>query len=82
MADPITQDGLRTRFHELGAQRTQILDASIPLREQRDAYQQEADAQIKLMNEQIKSMEMGLYEIDRERGLIAKALGGKTGEPT
>lgn len=80
--DKMSDDDRRARFHELGAQRAHILAASVPLREQRDAITQAADKQAAELNAAITDAERGLFEIDMERGSLARALGGKTGEPT
>jgi len=68
------------RFHELGAKRSGIIAKSDPLRERRDAVYAEHEAQIRAINAEIKAAEAGLYEIDVERGMIARALNGKTGK--
>lgn len=73
-------ENLRARFAELGEQRDAMLVASGPLREQRDAIAQTAQAQIVGLDSQIRAAEDGLFDIDQERALIARALGGKTGE--
>lgn len=73
-------ENLRARFVELGDQRDAMLIASGPLREQRDAIAQTAQAQIVDLDRQIRAAEDGLFDIDQERALIARALGGKTGE--
>ena len=81
------EDDMRVRFHELGAQRDQKLAVSGPLRAQRDLLIAEHEATITALNAQIKEAEAGLYEIDTERGRIARFLvdpkTGKanTGEP-
>lgn len=76
--DPAT---LRARFHQLGAERAARLAASAPLREARDAFVNEARAKEAAMNAAIAEAEAGLFQSDQERGMIARALGGRTGEP-
>ena len=76
MFDP---DTMRRRFQELGQKREAIVGKSGPLRAQRDALIAAHEAQIKPLEAQIKAAEAGLFEIDRERGIIARALNGKTG---
>ena len=75
-----TPTNLRSRFAELTQQREDIIAASGPLREQRDALVQQASQQIQALDADIKTAEAGLAEIDQERAMIARALGGKTGE--
>jgi uncharacterized coiled-coil DUF342 family protein len=77
-------DNMRARFHELGRKRAAILARTMPLREQRDAIVQEADAKAKALATQFLAIEKdeGLYDIDMERGMLARALNGKTGAPT
>jgi uncharacterized coiled-coil DUF342 family protein len=77
-------DALRKRFHELGKEREKIVAAAQPLREQRDVMHRQIDeirTAMRPLNEQIKAVEAPLYDVDVERGAIAKALGGKTGTP-
>jgi hypothetical protein len=76
MFDP---DSMRKRFHELGAKRDAIMAVSSPLREKRDALAAKMDAELKELATAIKAAEVGLFEIDQERGSIAKFLNGKTG---
>lgn len=76
MFDP---DTLRKRFHELNARRDAILAVAMPLRAARDAFSAEADAKLAAMKADILKAEAGLFEIDQERAVISRALGGKTG---
>lgn len=75
---------MRKRFHELGKKRDGILAKTMPLRAQRDKVVQEADAKAKALAAQYLKIEKdeGLYDIEMERGALARALGGKTGTPT
>lgn len=76
-------DNMRKRFHELGAKRESILARTMPLRAQRDAIVQAAESKAKALADQFKQIEKdeGLYDLDMERGMLARALGGKTGNP-
>jgi uncharacterized coiled-coil DUF342 family protein len=74
-----TPEKMRARFAELGQQRDDILARSTPLREARDAFANEAREKEQAMNDKIRKAETKLLEIDQERALIARALGGKTG---
>ena len=74
-----TEEAMRARFHELGALSDEKLAVSTPLREQRDAIVQAAREQEDALNAQIAEAEEGLFDIDMERGALARALKGKTG---
>ncbi|WP_267396542.1 MULTISPECIES: hypothetical protein [unclassified Sphingomonas] len=75
----LTPENLRARFAELGEQRDAMLVASGPLREQRDEIAREAQARIAGLDTEIRAAELGMFDLDQERALIARALGGKTG---
>lgn len=77
----LSPENLRARFAMLGEQREAMLAASSPLREQRDTIARTLQAQIADLDVQIRAAEDGLFDVDQERALIARALGGKTGEP-
>lgn len=70
---------MQDRFHALTDKRNDIAMRSAPLRARRDAAVAEHDAIVRPLENEIKAIEADLFEIDRERGLIARALGGKTG---
>lgn len=74
-------ENMRKRFHELRRKREAILARTMPLREQRDKILQEADKVAKALADQYKQIEKDedLFGIDTERGMLARALGGKTG---
>lgn len=76
-------ENMRNRFHELGKKREAILAKTTPLRAQRDKIVQDADVKAKALADQFKKLEKdgGLFDIDMERAIIARALGGKTGKP-
>ncbi len=77
----LNPESLRARFALLGEQRDGMIAMSAPLRDQRDAIARDAQAEIKALDEQIENAEAGLFDLDQERALIARALGGKTGLP-
>ena len=80
MTNPYDPEVMRARFHELGAQREQILSTSP--RNERDARVDElTEAQQRDFAARIKEHEAELYDIDVERAFIARGLGGKTGAP-
>jgi uncharacterized coiled-coil DUF342 family protein len=76
-------ENMRKRFHELGKKRAAILAKTMPLREKRDKILQKAEAEAKALADQFKKIEADekLFELDQERAVIARALGGKTGKP-
>lgn len=76
--DPTT---LRARFAELSTQRETIVAAAAPLREKRDALVNKAREDEKAINAEIRKAEAGLFELDQERAMISRALGGKTSDP-
>ena len=82
MVDMSSRVSIKARFHELGAQREAKLVASAPLRAKRDIMVAKHKMDEEALNEQIRLKEVGLYEIDIERGMLARAVGGQTGEPT
>ena len=80
--DPVA---MRARFHELGKQKQAIHEQAAP---HRKAYEQ-SRAQIDALRDlaethaaQARQIEAPLFDIDQERGNLALALNGKTGEPT
>jgi len=80
MLDMMNPSALRSRFAELGEQRDAVLAVSAPLREDRDAIAQTAAARMATLDETIMTAESGMFDIDQERAMIARALGGRTGE--
>ena len=75
------KETMRARFHDLGAKREKVLATLDPIKAKREALIADHEAQVRPLEQQIRDISAGLYEIDVERGLIAKALQGKTGAP-
>lgn len=79
-----TQDEMRAKFHALGRQRIEILAKSTQVRAE---YDQLRDQECKLreqmrpVSDKLRELEAPLFDIDNERGMISRALNGKTGEP-
>lgn len=71
----------RKRFATLGKQRDAILAKSGPLRAARDTLVAASQPKERALHKQIVAAEQGLYDIDMERGALARALKGKTSEP-
>jgi len=77
-----TEDTMRKRFWDLAAERERILAMSAGARSQREALQTEIAQREKAMeplNASIREIERPLYDIDQERAMLARALGGRTG---
>lgn len=77
-ADP---KSLRKRFHELSAQVAKIEAKLAPLFEELSAAldgPQDKEAEIR---SRIVKVREGMYEMEMERAALARALGGKTGDP-
>jgi len=85
MTDAVfTDEALRARFHALTARRDEILGASMPLREARDAEINPLLEEVRVRREhydaQIRELEAGLFDLDQERANLVRALKGQTGE--
>jgi len=75
----ISDDEARKLFADLTEQREAILEKSAPLRAARDKFANEAREKELAMNAEIKAVEEGLGQIDRQRGRLVRLLAGKTG---
>lgn len=78
------QATMQARFHELGRQREAILAQSAPQRAALDATRAQIAAlelQAAPLLAAISQVEAPLFDLDQERAIIARALGGKTGAP-
>ncbi len=71
----MTPDEMRKRFHDLGKQREAIMVKVKPLQDERDKLRAQRDA----FDAQLRAMHARLFDIDMERGALARALNGKTG---
>ena len=74
-------DRMRARFAELARLAAGKRAKAAPLREERDAFVQGNEAKEARMNAAIAKAEEGLFELDQEAAMIARALGGRTGRP-
>ena len=77
----LSPETLRKRFHELTARAEKIRAKADPLRGKRDALLGKHGAEIDPLNAKIRKAEDGLFEIEQERAMIARALAGKVGAP-
>jgi uncharacterized coiled-coil DUF342 family protein len=72
-----TEDLLRQQFNALCAQRDAIIAQAAPLREQRAQILNDARAQEKLLNKDIRVIEKDLFQTMIELGQLTRALGGR-----
>lgn len=72
-----TQELLRQQFDELTAKRKTIIEASTPLREQRDKIKNDALAAAAQVTAQIAEVEKDLSTINTDLGRLSRALGGR-----
>lgn len=75
---------MQKRFHAARAERDNRRSAQAPLRAQIDAIraQQNAlDEQLTPLKAKLRESDMPIVGLEREMGLIAKSLNGKTGTP-
>ena len=68
---------LRKELDLLDGLRAKILACSAPLRAERDRIVNEARAKENELNARIKEIEADLFQIDTDRALLARALGGR-----
>lgn len=76
-------EGLKQRFHSLGAEREAILSRSAPANAVRDAVRErtaELETIDRALTAEIRRIEAPLFDIDVTRGAMVRALKGKTGE--
>jgi hypothetical protein len=76
----LTPEKLRKRFHELTARMEKARSISGPIRTRRDALAAKHAAEVGKLNAKIREAEDGLYELEMERAMIARALKN-VGEP-
>jgi len=75
-------DVMRKRFWDLANARDGILSQSSAPRQEREELQaQIADLERRMapLNQRIREIEAPLYDINQERAMLARALGGATG---
>jgi hypothetical protein len=67
---------MQARFAELEAKKAEIHAKADPIRAQRDEMVKAHEAARAVLDAQLAEAQKGLGEIDDERGLLAKVLGG------
>ena len=75
---------MRRKFHELGREKEKLLADMAPLQQEYDQLRAQENAigeKIKPVAKQLKEAKAPLFDIDMERGRLARALDGKTGRP-
>ncbi len=75
-------DQMRARFHQAGREKDGILAQTAAQRAEADALTAQADAiyaKAKEILAMVKETEAPIYDLDNERGRLARALAGKTG---
>ena len=77
MSAKFTKENLIARRDELAAEIKAIEEISGPKREARDKLVRESDEAIKALNDEIRKIEVGLFDLKNEAGTIARALGGR-----
>ena len=76
-----TEDTLRARFKAACAERDAILAKSMPLREKRDGIlrkAQDIEKKAEAVAVEIRTAEVGLYDLNNEIATISRALKGQT----
>jgi hypothetical protein len=71
---------MRARFHDLTAKDAKIRAKADPLREARDKVAARHAKEIAVHNKKVRAAEEGLFDIEQERAMLARALGGRVGE--
>lgn len=77
-------DAMRARFWEASAQRDAMRREMAPLQKRRDVLAGKIAAleeDIRPVNQELKAAVAPIAEFDNEIAALARALGGKTGEP-
>jgi hypothetical protein len=72
---------MRARFYQLKAQVAAIEAEAKPLRDEYDKLSQDSAARLKALADRFKPIEAPLFGMKNELGMLARALGGKTGKP-
>lgn len=78
-ASPYTEEGMRNRFWEIDAIRTEKLKVLDAKRDERDKHNAKFEEKSRQMHDEIKQLNAELAPLDDERSRLSKALGGKTG---
>jgi|SRR5262245_5378817 len=72
---------MRGRFHQLGAEREAAVAKLENLWTSREQLLAQIAPKMAIIEQEIERIRAPLYDIDRERGALVRALSGKTGRP-
>jgi len=75
-----SKEAMKTRFHEIKKTVEDIETKTAPLRAERDSLVNSVNPKIAKLEKQYKDLEAPLFELKNEFAMIARALGGQTGE--
>jgi hypothetical protein len=81
MPEAFSLDAQRARLTDLKAQRDAIQKKSAPLRAKRDAYVNTAMQKERAMNDEIRTVEDGLFDLVQEIAFLTRALGSNVTPP-
>ena len=73
-----TEEAMRVRLDEVVAEIATIKSVTDPMRKQRDLLVQQTSAQIAVLDAELQAAEAPLFDLQNERSMIAKALGGRS----
>lgn len=83
---PYSPEEMRKHFHEVKALRDTLRAEVQPLRDEYDATSQEMDRlrreRLDPLRAKLREKEKPIFGLEMEMGRLARALGGKTGEPS
>lgn len=85
MASIYTREAMQARLDSLRAEREAIRAVAQPMRDKRDAILAEIQPKVdeaKALAKSYREAEIPAYEIEREIGLLARALGGRVAGAT
>jgi len=71
------REEMQAKLAALSKQADDIRARAKPLRDKRTAISQEADAALRALNAELKTLEQPLYEIEQDRTLLHRALNPK-----
>lgn len=72
---------MRRRFHELTTKAAAIRAKADPARADRDRLAAKHGKELETANRKVRTAEKGLFDIEQERAMLVRALGGRMGEP-
>lgn len=76
-----TRYEMEGRFWELQKRRDAKRKTADPIRAKRDKLSQKHAKEMAAANAEVRAAEKGLFEIEQEIAMLARALGNRVGEP-